>query len=107
VLADAGYAPEPAPDAATALASVAERPPALILAAILPERTHGFAFVAAYRRRPGPHAPVALLTTAAHPEAIPREPPVAAVLRAPYDLADLLATVRQYAPPAGGAPQRG
>jgi CheY-like chemotaxis protein len=91
-LADAGYRCVGATDVPTALALVTAQRPALILAATVPAGVLGRAFLAAYRRAPGPRAPILVLTTDVAADAWAAADGVA-TLAEPFDLDDLLAVV--------------
>ena len=62
---------------------------------------NGWEFARRYRARPGPHAPIVCVTAAAGAAAVAaRGAQVGAVasLGKPFDLEELLALVRRYAP---------
>jgi two-component system chemotaxis response regulator CheY len=98
-LADEGYDPLTAPNGAAALhllerEDAGRRPaPNLILLDMRMPVMDGWTFAEAYRRRPGPHAPI-IVITAAH-DALNRMQEVGAfaVLPKPFDLERLLAEV--------------
>ena len=95
-LSEEGYEVVTAPDGAAALARVRERPPGLILLDMRMPVMDGWAFARAYRRAPGPHAPIVVLTAAR--EAAERAAAIGAdgVLGKPFDLYRLLYLVRQH-----------
>jgi CheY-like chemotaxis protein len=64
VLSDEGYEVVDAPHGAAALARVDETPPDLILLDMRMPVLDGWGFSRAYRERPGPHAPIVVMTAA-------------------------------------------
>jgi CheY-like chemotaxis protein len=106
----AGYEVVAASDGAAALAALGapgpftHRPPDLILLDLVMPVLNGAAFLAAYRRTPGPHAPVVAFTAVR--DAAERAMAIAAagVLAKPFRVEELLTTVRRYAQSPGGAP---
>jgi CheY-like chemotaxis protein len=99
ILADEGYVPEQARNGREALDLIEQRardgraPPDLILLDMRMPVMDGWAFAEAYRARPGPHAPI-LVVTAAHDSAR-RAAQVGAdgVIAKPFDLDQLLDAV--------------
>jgi DNA-binding response OmpR family regulator len=104
----AGYAVVAAPDGAAGLAALvppgpfAPRPPDLILLDLVMPGLDGAGFLAAYRRTPGPHAPVVVFTAVR--DAAERATTIAAdgVLAKPFRVEELLATVGRFARPPDG-----
>ncbi len=95
-LGNEGYQVRTAPNGPAALEVLQhEGRPALILLDYRMPVMDGTAFLEAYRRLPGPHAPVVALTAASRP-AIEE---VDAVLTKPFALDDLFAVVERYARP--------
>ena len=95
-LAEEGYQVRAADSGQAALEVLGrEGPPALILLDHRMPVMDGPAFLEAYHRLPGPHAPVVGLTAAGGPGMEGAD----AVLAKPFDLDDLLAAVEQYASP--------
>jgi two-component system, chemotaxis family, chemotaxis protein CheY len=100
-LADEGYEALTAPHGAAALDCLEQRQAAgapaadLILLDMRMPLMDGWAFAEAYRRTPGPHAPIVVMT-AAH-DALDRAAQIGAegVLSKPFDLDDLLAIVQR------------
>ena len=101
-LTDEGYSVMEAADGAVALAWVREAAPGLILLDMRMPVMDGWAFARRYRARPGPHAPIVCVTAALDAAAVAaRGAQIGAVasLSKPFDLEELLALVRRYAPP--------
>jgi CheY-like chemotaxis protein len=97
-----GYAVATAPDAGTALDLLWaewERQPAVILLDLLLPAVDGMTFTELYRELPVRHAPVVLMSGLPAAEAVASEAGVEAVLRKPFDLDLLLATVARHARP--------
>lgn len=99
VLEGAGYAVREAGDGAAALRLVREARPVLILLDMRMPGMDGPGFLAAYRRGPGPHAPVVLMTGARDPAAAAAAAGATSHLHKPFKVAELLAVVRRYVPP--------
>ena len=97
VLEDEGYEVVTAPHGAAALEFVARRVPAVILLDMRMPVMDGWQFAQAYRQRPGPHAPIIVVTAA--PDAGERAVQIGAagVLAKPFHLAELLTLVEGYA----------
>jgi DNA-binding response OmpR family regulator len=106
----AGYTVIAAPDGAAGLATLeppgpfAPRPPDLILLDLVMPVLDGAGFLDAYRRTPGPHAPVVVFTAVR--DAAERATTIEAdgVLAKPFRVEELLATVGRFARPSGGGP---
>ena len=96
LLSEEGYEVVTAADGAAALARLRERPPGLILLDLRMPGMDGWAFARAYRRSPGPHAPIVVLTAAR--EAAERAAQIGAdgVLSKPFDLDELLDLVGRH-----------
>ncbi len=103
-LEGAGYTVRAAADGAEALRLALETPPALILLDLRLPALDGRQFLAAYRRGPGPHAPVVLMTAVGDTEPDAAEAGADGHLRKPFKLADLLAVVGRYVPPPARPP---
>ena len=99
VLADEGYEVVTAPHGAAALEFVARRVPAVILLDMRMPVMDGWQFAQAYRQRPGPHAPIIVVTAARDAGERAAEIGAEGVLAKPFRLADLLAVVEGHAPP--------
>jgi CheY-like chemotaxis protein len=106
----AGYEVVAAPDGAAGLAALGppgpftHRPPDLILLDLVMPVLDGPAFLDAYRRTPGPHAPVVVFTAAG--DAAERATTIRAdgVLAKPFRVEDLLATAGRFARRPAAAP---
>ena len=95
-LGDEGYQVRTASSGQEALRVLQqEGHPSLILLDMRMPVMDGTAFLEAYRRLPGPHAPVVALTAAGRP-AIDDVHGVDGVLAKPFALDDLLAVVERY-----------
>jgi CheY-like chemotaxis protein len=99
-LLEAGYDVVTAPNGAVALDRAREYPPALILLDMAMPVMDGWAFADAYRREPGPHAPLVLLT--ARVAACARATDIAAsgYLAKPFALDDLQRVVARHIRPS-------
>lgn len=95
-LSDEGYEVVAAPDGATALDLAAESPPALILLDLRMPVMDGSEFVRAYRRQPGPHASIVVLTAAYDAAGGAAEIQADGYLEKPFGLDELLETVGRY-----------
>jgi CheY-like chemotaxis protein len=92
VLADASYLVVTAPNGAAALDLAERQPPALILLDMNMPVMDGWAFARVYRERPGPRAPIVVMTAV---DAGRRAADVdaEAYLGKPFELAELLSLV--------------
>ena len=97
VLEAAGYAVREAADGAAGLRAARAARPALVLLDLYLPGTDGWAFAAAYRRAPGPRAPIVVLTADADAEAHAAGLGAAGHLLKPFDLDALLAVVGRLA----------
>ena len=93
VLQQEGYAIRTAQNGAVALRTIDQAPPELILLDMRMPVMDGWAFVRAYRNRPGPHAPILVLTAAQDAAQRAREVHADAHLGKPFNLDDLLTVV--------------
>ena len=95
-LSDEGYEVMTAPHGAAALDLLQERPPSLILLDMRMPVMDGWQFAQAYHQRPGPHAPIIVVTAAR--EASDRAAQIGAdgVLAKPFLLTDLIAVVEGH-----------
>ncbi len=99
-LAEEGYAAASVPDGIAALVYLATRRPRLVLLDTYGAPDGGAAFIAAYRRRPGPHAAVYVFSVAPDAERRARRIGADGFLPKPYELSALLELVRR----TGGEP---
>ena len=94
VLQQEGYAIRTAQNGAVALRTIDQAPPELILLDMRMPVMDGWAFAQAYRGRPGPHAPILVLTAARDAEQRAREIQADGYLGKPFNLDELLELVR-------------
>lgn len=97
-LADEGYVVEVAGNGQEALERAEREHPRLILLDMKMPVMDGWAFAAAYRERPGPHAPIIVMTAARDARGRAAEIAADGFLAKPFDLDRLLDLVRQHAP---------
>lgn len=97
LLSDEGYDVVTAPDGRLALERVRVCPPAVILLDYQMPGCDGRQFAAAYRQRPGPHAPIVLVTAAATVRQRAAEVGADAYIGKPFDLQRLYEVVERYA----------
>jgi CheY-like chemotaxis protein len=97
VLSDEGFDVVMAPDGHAALERAQEYPPTLILLDYRMPVCNGRQFLARYRRQPGPHAPVVLLSAEASASRRAAEVGADAYLGKPFDLPALFGLVERYA----------
>lgn len=95
VLEDAGYTVRTATNGAEALAEVAAAPPGLVLLDMRMPVLDGWGFAAALREQ-GLRVPVVVVTAARDARAWADEIAADACLPKPFDLDDLLGTVRRF-----------
>ena len=95
-LSDGGYEVAEAADGAAALTLIDKTAPDLILLDMQMPTMDGWAFAQVYHQRPGPHAPVIVLTAALDAAARAAEIQAEGYLGKPFELADLYACVKQY-----------
>jgi len=96
VLQNEGYCVMTADNGAVALEEVGRKPVGVVLLDMRMPVMDGWAFADAYRRRPGPHAPIVVLTAAQ--DAASRAAQINAddYLGKPFELDDLLSVVARY-----------
>lgn len=94
-LQEEGYEVVDAPHGAAALSLVERERPDVILLDLRMPIMDGWQFARAYHARPGPHAPIIVITAARSARESARPINAAAVLAKPFDLDDLLAAIRQ------------
>lgn len=99
VLADEGYAVAMATNGQEALEQIEKQPPRLILLDMRMPIMDGWAFAAAYREHPGPHAPIIVMTAAHDSRSRAAEINADGYIAKPFDLNRLLDLVRRYAAP--------
>ena len=103
-LTDEGYGVLHAANGAEALAALRARPADLILLDLFMPVMDGSSFIAAYRREPGPHAPIVAISASTKVLGAGAQlPKVQAHLDKPFELQDLLDTVRRLLARHGGA----
>jgi CheY-like chemotaxis protein len=95
-LADEGWSCVGAADGGIALDFVGQRPPSLILLDMRMPRVNGWEFAEEYRKMPGPHAPIVVVTAGGSAADKAREIAADAYLPKPFDLDKLVALVEQY-----------
>ena len=95
-LADEGYEVDTAPHGAAALEIAGRRPPHLILLDMRMPVMDGWQFVRAYRQRPGPHAPIVVVTAGTDADARAAAIGAQGALGKPFDLGALLAVVEHH-----------
>jgi CheY-like chemotaxis protein len=93
ILEDEGYDVVDAADGAAALALTRTMAPALILLDVAMPVLDGPGFVAAYRARPGPHAPIVLMTAARDDPRWLTALGTIGHIRKPFDLDELVRVV--------------
>jgi CheY-like chemotaxis protein len=96
-LSDEGYQVLTATHGADALTLVDQHLPSLILLDMRMPVMDGWQFARAYRQRPGPHAPIVVVTAALEAAGRAAEIHADGVLPKPFRLADLLEVVGRYA----------
>jgi CheY-like chemotaxis protein len=95
-LADEGYAVETAENGAIALERVSGRSPKLILLDMRMPVMDGWAFAREYHGRPGPHAPIVVLTAARDAGTWARDVQATGYLAKPFAIDQLLDTVQRH-----------
>jgi CheY-like chemotaxis protein len=93
VLRDEGFDVATADDGSEALRFVAVEQPAVILLDMRMPVVDGREFARAYRRRPGPHAPIVCITAEYHATDLADEVDAAAVVPKPFQLDHLIDVV--------------
>ena len=97
VLTEEGFEVLTAPDGAAALDLADEHQPSLILLDMRMPGVDGWGFAHEYRQRPGPHAPIVVVTAAVDAAESAAEIAAEGYLAKPFDLDDLLQVVSRYA----------
>jgi CheY-like chemotaxis protein len=98
LLVDAGYSVILASNGKEALACARQQPPRLILLDMKMPVMDGWAFVTAYRKQPGPHAPIIMMTAAHEPASRAKAIAADAYIAKPFNIDQLIALVHRYAP---------
>jgi CheY-like chemotaxis protein len=98
-LADEGYEVAVAADGAIALTHLGTVQPHLILLDMRMPVMDGWQFAAAYRQRPGPHAPIVLLTGEADAAACAAQIQATGCLSKPFRIGELSRCVARYSDP--------
>src|SRR5919109_961159 len=96
-LSSAGYYVMSSPDGAAALELLATSQPAVILLDMMMPNVDGWEFARLYEQRPGPHAPIIVVTAARSAEARAAEIKADAWLAKPFHLDVLFACVERFA----------
>lgn len=96
-LADEGYDVLCASDGAAALALLDQHSPSVILLDMRMPVMDGWAFARAYAARPGPHAPILVMTAAVDAARWAREVGASASVPKPFDLNRLIEAVAEHA----------
>ena len=81
-----------------ALALLEKEIPDVILLDMRMPVLDGWGFAREYRRRPGPHAPIIVVTATQEPRAWGRQIGADAVIAKPFELDDFLAVVSRFTP---------
>jgi two-component system, chemotaxis family, chemotaxis protein CheY len=97
LLSEEGYAVVTAANGEEALERVARERPCLILLDMKMPVMDGWSFAAAYRRLPGPHAPILMMTAARDAHSRAAEIFADGYVDKPFDIDDLLARVAAHA----------
>jgi CheY-like chemotaxis protein len=103
LLRDAGYTPSEARNGREGLERVAHDDPDLILLDKLMPVVDGTAFAQQYHAQPGSHAPIVALCAIREAAEWSAQIGAVAVVTKPFNIDDLLATVRAKLPKAGRA----
>jgi CheY-like chemotaxis protein len=104
VLSEEGYDVRQAEHGAAALRLVEQETPALILLDMQMPVMDGWEFAAAYRARPGPHAPIVVCTAATDAQERARQIGADDFLGKPFGIAPLRAIVTRLVGPAPSQP---
>lgn len=98
LLVEDGYTVTLASNGKEALEQAERHPPCLILLDMKMPVMDGWAFVAAYRERPGPYAPVIVMTAAQDARSRAQEIGADGLIAKPFDIDRLLDIVHRFAP---------
>jgi two-component system, chemotaxis family, chemotaxis protein CheY len=99
ILADDGFPVVLASNGQEALALLEAHHPRLVLLDMKMPVMDGWTFAAAYRGRPGPHAPIIVMTAGRDSARRAAEISAEAFIAKPFDIDDLIGLVRQYVLP--------
>jgi CheY-like chemotaxis protein len=102
-LADEGYVVDTAPNGAAALELADRARPDLILLDMRMPVMDGWAFARTYRERPGPHAPIVVLTASRNAAEWAGEVAAQGFVGKPFDLDEVLRAVAHHMRSPGGA----
>ncbi|HSN98693.1 MAG TPA: response regulator [Candidatus Nanopelagicales bacterium] len=95
-LTEEGYGVVCAPDGAAALAVLEHETPGVILLDMRMPVMDGWAFARAYAERPGPHAPILVITAAVDAGRWAREIGASAAIAKPFDLNRLIDKIAEH-----------
>jgi CheY-like chemotaxis protein len=96
ILRDEGYDVFDAPHGAAALALIDESPPDVILLDMRMPVLDGWGFARAYRDRPGPHAPIVVMTAAQDAAQRAAQVNSASFIAKPFQIDELIDCVARY-----------
>lgn len=96
LLEDEGYCVSVAANGKEALEQIASQAPSLILLDMKMPVMDGWTFASAYRKQPGGHAPIIVMTAAYDSHMRASEINAEDFIAKPFDVNDLLALVRKY-----------
>ncbi|HEY7983272.1 MAG TPA: response regulator [Ktedonobacterales bacterium] len=97
LLREEGYSVVTAANGQEALERIARERPCLILLDMRMPVMDGWAFAAAYRRTPTPHAPIVMMSAARDPHSRAADIFADGYVDKPFDIEDLLAQVAEHA----------
>lgn len=97
ILLEEGYAVILAANGKEALEQTQANPPCLILLDMKMPVMDGWAFAAAYREQPGPHAPILVMTAAQDSRSRAAEVAADGFIAKPFDVDHLIDLVRRFA----------
>jgi two-component system, chemotaxis family, chemotaxis protein CheY len=99
ILVDDGYPVVLAANGQEALALLEDHRPRLVLLDMKMPVMDGWAFAAAYRGQPGPHAPIIVMTAGRDSGQRAAEIAAEGYIAKPFDIDDLIGLVRRYVLP--------
>jgi two-component system chemotaxis response regulator CheY len=103
-LSEEGYVVQTAPNGEAALEMAERARPDLILLDMLMPVMDGWTFARAYRERPGPHAPIVVLTALNNAAESAADVAAHAYVGKPFELEDVLGVVSHHVGPLGNTP---